>query len=139
MHHAFQGEHAMSGDNRTLDEIKADDIGQLEDLLKKAKEYWFTDVRHALQFQGEMLFKELKRHKVNVNEKMDGRMVERQLSKQKMKVENRAYPEEENKWREGIYVYKNDEIIVWISKIEAIKKSILNIYHEYRVKSTIKE
>jgi hypothetical protein len=129
----------MNDDHRTLDQIKADDIGQLEDILKQAKEHWFNDVRHAMHFQGEMLFKELRRHGVTVREGMDWRLVDRQLNAQHVRVENRDYEQEEDKWREGIYIYKHDELIAWIQKIQAVKKSILNIYPEYLVKTNVKE
>ena len=125
----------MNDDDRTLDQIKADDITQLEDLIKKAKDYWFSDIRRAMQFQGEMLFKKLDSLNVHVKEGMHPKMVEQQQNAQGVQVENRRNTEE---WRKGIYVYQHDVLVAWISQIEALKKSFLNIYHEYRVKSTVK-
>jgi len=128
----------MNDDDRTLDQIKEDDITQLGDLIKKAKEYWFSDIRKAMQFQGEMLFKKLASLKVHVTEGMDWRMVDQQRKAQGVDIENRRYQEEHDLWRNGIYVYQHGVLVAWISQVDAIKKSVINIYHEYRVKSTVK-
>ena len=128
----------MTDDDRTLDQIKADDITQLEDLIKKAKDYWFSDIRKAMQFQGEMLFKKLASLNVHVKEGMHWRMVDQQKKAQGVDVENRRYQDEQDLWRSGFYVYQHGVLVAWISQIEALKKSIINIYHEYRVKSTVK-
>ena len=128
----------MSDDDRTLDQIRADDITQLEDLIKKAKDYWFSDIRRAMQFQGEMLFKKLASLKVYVKEGIDPKFVDQQKKAQGVDIENRRYQDEQDLWRNGIYVYQHGVLVAWISQVEAIKKSVINIYHEYRVKSTVK-
>ena len=128
----------MSDDDRTLDQIKADDITQLEDLIKKAKDYWFSDIRRAMQFQGEMLFKKLASLKVHVKEGIDPKFVDQQKKAHGVDIENRRYQDEQDLWRNGIYVYQHGVLVAWISQVEAMKKSVINIYHEYRVKSTVK-
>lgn len=128
----------MSDDDRTLDQIKADDITQLEDLIKKAKDYWFSDMRRAMQFQGEMLFQKLASLKVHIKEGMHEEFADAQLKAQHVEINNRRYQDEQDLWRNGIYVYQHGVLVAWISQIEAIKKSVINIYHEYRVKSTVK-
>lgn len=129
----------MNDDDRTLDQIKEDDITQLGDLIKKAKEYWFGDVRRAMEFQGHMLFKQLDALKVHVKEGMHPSIVDAQRKAQHVDVENRAYDEEDDKWRSGFYIYQHGVLIAWISQIVPMKKSILNLYDEYRVQSTVKE
>jgi len=128
----------MSDDDRTLDQIKADDITQLEDLIKKAKDYWFSDIRRAMQFQGEMLFQKLASLKVHIKEGMHEEFADAQLKAQQVEINNRRYQDEHDLWRNGIYVYQHGVLVAWISQVEAIKKSVINIYHEYRVKSTVK-
>lgn len=128
----------MNDDNRTLDQIKADDITQLEDLIKKAKEHWFSDVRHAMEFQGKMLFKKLDELGVHVREGMHPSIVDAQLKAHHVDVENRPYEDEVDKWRSGFYIYQHGVLVAWISQIVPMKKSILNLYDEYRVKSTVK-
>lgn len=104
-------------DNRTLGEIKADDIANLEDVIhKQCKEHLFPDGTTAAEFVGQCLFTRLRKLGVKVNGRVDERFVDRMLKKHNVKVENRRYEEEEDKWREGIYIYKDNEIVGFISQ-----------------------
>jgi len=124
-------------DNRTLDEVKADDISMLEDALRDRREHWFTKPDEAMRYIGDRLFKLLKRLGVKVKKDMDWRMVDAQLGTHHVKVENRDY-EDDDEWRSGIYVYKNNELAGWISKGRRMMRSSLSVYPEYRVQITIK-
>jgi len=124
-------------DNRTLDEVKADDIGMLEDALKGKKETWFNTPDEAMRYIGDRLFKLLARLGIKVKKDMDWRMVDAQLGAHHIRVENRDY-EGDDEWRSGIYVYKNDELTGWISKGRRMMRSTLSVYPEYRVQTTIK-
>lgn len=124
-------------DNRTLDEIKADDVSMLEDALAHSKVEWFTKPDQAMQYIGDRLFKLLGRLGVKVKKGMNWRMVDAQLGAHKVRVENRDY-EDEDEWRSGIYVYKGDELAGWISKGRKMMRSSLSVYPEYRVQTTIK-
>ena len=127
----------MSTDNRTLDEINADDISMLQDALRDRKEHWFTKPDEAMHFIGDRLFKLLARLGVKVKKDMDWRLVDAQLGAHDVRVENRDY-EGDDEWRSGIYVYKDDELAGWISKGRRMMRSSLSVYPEYRVQTTIK-
>ena len=113
-------------DNRTLGEIKADDIANLEYIIhKECKERLFRNGTKAAEFVGQCLFARLRKLGVKVDERVDERFVDRMLRKCNIKVENRRYDEEEDKWREGIYVYKDNEIVGFISQPKPIKSKWL--------------
>ena len=127
----------MSDDDRTLDQIKADDISMLEDALKGKKEHWFRTPDESIRYIGDRLFKLLGRLGVKVKRDMDWRMVDAQLGAHKVRVENRDY-EDDDEWRSGIYAYKDDQLAGWISKGRKMMRSSLSVYPEYRVQTTIK-
>ena len=106
-------------DNRTLDEIKQDDIGMLGDILKNAKEYRFTTEAECMAFQGDCLFKTLGKLGLPMNEKMDQKMVDRIIKTKGIRVERRRYTDEIDLERTGFYVYKEhengDEMVTFIS------------------------
>ena len=104
-------------DNRTLGEIKADDIANLEHVIhKQCKEHLFASGTAAAEFVSKCLFKRLRKLGVKVNGQIDQRFVDAMLEKHNVKVENRRYEEEQDKWREGIYIYKDGEIVGFISQ-----------------------
>lgn len=83
-------------DNRILDEVKADDIAMLEQLIKKTKEYYFYNTKEAIAFIHKALFGTLEKHGVIVNEKVHPKMVDRLLKTNNLTVENRSYTNEED-------------------------------------------
>lgn len=107
-------------DNRTLDEIKQDDIGMLGDILKNAKEYRFTTEAECMAFQGDALFKTLGKLGLPMNDKMNEKMVDRILKTKGIRVERRRYDDEIDPERAGFYVYKEhengDEMVAFISE-----------------------
>lgn len=106
-------------DNRTLDEIKQDDIGMLGDILKNAKEYRFTTEAECMAFQGDCLFKTLGKLGLPITEKMHQGMVDRIIKTKGIRVERRRYTDEIDLERTGFYVYKEhengDEMAAFIS------------------------
>lgn len=122
-------------DNRTLDEVKSNDIDMLEQLIKKAKDYYFYNMKEAIAFTHKALFSTLAKHGVIVNERMHGKMVDRLLNNNNVRVESRNYDKQEDEWRSGIYVYKTDtgEMLAFISGITQKKSNIFtSIFHSAR-------
>lgn len=104
-------------DNRTLGEIKAADVENLEYIIQKqCKEYLFDSGTKAAEFVGKCLFKRLRKLGVKVDGQIDDRFVDAMLKKHNVKVENRRYDQEDEKWKDGIYVYKDGEIVGFISQ-----------------------
>jgi len=106
-------------DNRTLDEIKQDDIGMLGDILKNAKEYRFTSEAECMAFLGDCVFKTLAKLGLEMNDNMNAKMVERILKTKGIRIERRRYTDEIDLERTGFYVYKEhengDEMVTFIS------------------------
>ena len=133
----------MMTDNRTLNEIRHDDIDMLEQLIKKAKEYYFYNIKEAFAFIHKALFGTLAKHGVKVDENVHHKIVDRMLKNNNVRVENRNYQTEEDGWRSGLYVYKTDsgELLAFISN-PRIKKSniITSILHSarYIVKTNVR-
>ena len=130
-------------DNRTLDEVKADDIDMLGQLIKKSKEYYFQNTREAMAFIHKALFDTLAKHGIIVNERVHPKMVDRLLKNNNLMVENRPYTNEEDVWRSGLYLYKTDtlELLAFISDITVKKGSIIKYaLHSprYVVRSSVK-
>ncbi len=123
-------------DNRTLDEIKQDDIGMLEDLLKNSKEYWFNDEIKCRNFVGKCLFGILEKCGVKINEKMNPKMVDRLLETHDVKVENRTY-DAPDEWKSGQYVYKKDQIAGFVSLPCLKKRSYLSLSPSLMVRTNV--
>ena len=128
-------------DNRTLGEIKADDIANLEHVIhKQCKEHLFASGTAAAEFVGHCLFKRLRKLGVKVNERIDERFVDAMLRKNNVKVENRRYTDEEDKWREGIYIYKDGEIVGFISQPTHVRSegNVFQLSPQVSVKTNIR-
>jgi len=133
----------MTTDTRTLDEVKADDIDMLGQLIKKSKEYYFYNVKEAMAFIHKALFSTLEKHGVTVNEKVHPKMIDRLLKNNNLRIENRPYTNQEDLWKSGLYLYKTDtfELIAFISDVTIKKSSIITtVLHSprYVVRSSVK-
>jgi len=128
-------------DNRTLGEIKAADVENLEYIIQKqCKEHLFPNGTTAAEFVSKCLFKRLRKLGVKVNGQIDERFVEAMLEKHNVKVENRRYEEEQDKWREGIYIYKDGEIVGFISQPTHVRSegNVFLMTPQVSVKTNIK-
>jgi len=133
-----------ASDHRTLADMKRDDIDALKALLsRKQYEHWFPSAEKALQFIGIALFLFLdKRLKIKVKPNMVAnpgahKFLDKLMRKNGVKVENRAYDEQEDTWRNGLYVYKNEELVAFIGHGHRTFRSHLSINPEYRVITTV--
>jgi len=128
----------------TIGEMKAYDIDNLEHVLKQAEEHRFSSHAEATGFVHACLFTTLEKLGVIVNERIDPALVDKMLNDHHVKVESRRYDEEEDKWREGIYIYKTDEddiereIVGFISAIRSKESSVLVAPEVFTVRTNSK-
>jgi len=127
-----------ASDHRTLDKIAEDDMEMLEHALKNTTTHWFNTPAEAMHFQGAKMFGLLRRLGIKVNQKMDGKMVDRMMKVKDVKVEQRKYDEELTAWRSGTYIYQGKELVGWISRGTRMFRSPLSIHFEWRVQTNIK-
>jgi len=114
-------------DNRTLDEIKADDIDQLEQVVKVSQRFEFLDRRQAYKFQGVCVQVALKNLGVEITKNINAKFVDKQMTDRGVKCEQRRYHEEENVWRTGLYIYKKGELAFYVSNVKQNNPSPFSI------------
>ena len=105
-------------DNRTIDEVKADDIDQLEQVVKVAQRFEFLDRKQAYKFQGICVQVALKNLGVEITKNVNPKFVDKQLADRGVKIEQRRYHGEDDVWRTGLYVYKGDELAFYVSNVK---------------------
>lgn len=102
-------------DDRTLDELESDDKQQLERCWHKAKAYHFAKGNQAKAFMGESVRAVLARMGIDLRQNREGDALDREMKERRVKIEHRIdYPAHES-WRRGLYIYKDDELAVFIS------------------------
>jgi len=122
-------------DNRTLDEVKADDIDQLNQAHKQSERYEFFDRKQAYSFQGVCVQAALKNlgvlfplAGVGITRNINTRFVDKQLKDKGIVCEQRRYHDEDDVWRTGLYVYKEDgELAFFISNVKGNNPSPFSI------------
>ncbi|MCK4786887.1 MAG: hypothetical protein KAV87_24230 [Desulfobacteraceae bacterium] len=121
-------------DNRTLDEVKADDIDQLEQVVKSAQlfEFWGRDPKRAREkaykFQGACVQVALKNLGVEISRNINPKFVDKQLADKGIKCEMRRYHEENDVWRTGLFIYKKDgELAFYVSNVKRNNPSPFSI------------
>lgn len=116
-------------DKRTLGEIADDDKGMFDDVIKNAKKYNFgQDVAKAKAFIGACLDKSLKRCGLTASPHMKPKMVDMLMKRCKIKIESRSkYKDPKDAWKNGIYVYKGDQLAAFISQIFVYRPHYLKI------------
>ena len=112
-----------------LDEMEQHDIENLEYVLKKSKVNNFMNPIQAEVFVKDSLTSILNRCGCFIDRNTPPEEAERQLRETGVKVENRKY-DGEDRWRSGIYVYKEDEIAGFISVLSMTQLGV------YKVRST---
>lgn len=108
------------GDLRRLDE---DNFQHLEE--RECREYQFDTPDKAKHFMGRCFDTAMKKCGVKVAPGMPGKMIERLMEINNVKVENRKYPEDELIYVDGIYIYKNREIAYFISVPHIPKENMI--------------
>jgi len=102
-------------DDRILEDVEADDKKMLENCWDRAKGHYFSHLKGAKYFMGETLNGVLAKLGVPLSIHGDPDEIDKKMAENRVKVEHRVdYPNDEA-WRRGIYVYKNDELAAFIS------------------------
>jgi len=115
-------------DNRTLDEVKADDIDQLAQAHKASQRYEFFDRKQAYKFQGVCVQVALKNLGVEISRNINPKFVDKQMADKGVTCEQRRYHDEDDMWRTGLYVYKKDgELAFFISNVKKNNPSPFSI------------
>lgn len=128
-------------DNRTLDEIKADDIDQLEQAYKESQRFEFFNRPQAYKFQGVCVQVALKNLGVEISKNVNPKFVDKQIKDKGVTVEQRRYHEEDDVWRTGLYVYRKDgELAFFVSNVKENKPSPFAIdrTHKWGVSTNVK-
>ena len=118
--------HENKGD--TLADLKAKDIDNWQHLMnEKGERFFFPDMQLAFGAYGEFLRQAIirvcgidMRRIINKAKNPDqaGHLMDRELNKHGVKVEERNYKNEEDINRSGLYIYKNNEIAAFVGKIK---------------------
>ena len=127
-------------DNRTLDEVRADDIDQLEQAHKKAECHEFFERRPAYSFQGTCVQVALKNLGVTISRNINPKFVDKQMKNQGVTVEKRRYHDEDDVWRTGLYIYKKDgELAFFVSNVKEHKPGpfAINRVHKWAVLTNV--
>jgi len=109
----------------TLKDLKDRDIDNLQYLLKNKQIHVFKTSALATIAVGEMLHAAVLRAGLDLTALMGlaetsdeaGEMVDEAMRGVGLRIETRPYTNEEDKWRSGIYVYKNNEILAFIGAV----------------------
>lgn len=136
----------MKKDNRTLDEIRQDDIDKFEQARKNAKFYdHFKTRKHAENFQRRCVDTALKRMGLPDSMKLDEKRLDRFFQTSGVRIENRTYPHDRDFWRRGIYIYKTDPENVTRSimgkpvKVKGTLGKIVNMFSKWLGKEGAEE
>jgi len=102
-------------DDRTLDEMATTDAEMLERCYKQSDSFDFRSVRECQRFIAECMKATLSKFGVDLSAGADPNEVDAAMKKNGVKVEHRTkYPPAEA-WKAGIYIYKNSELVAFIS------------------------
>jgi len=109
----------------TLGDLKSRDIDNLQFLLDKKQTHVYRSATEAYVAVGEMVRQAALRGGLDLKALMDmsinsddgGDMVDEAMEQTGVRIETRNYKDPIDKWREGIYVYKNNEILAFIGAV----------------------
>ncbi|MHC4417212.1 MAG: hypothetical protein ACYSU6_01355 [Planctomycetota bacterium] len=104
-------------DDMTLSEMAENDAYMVEERIKGASSYFFISMSQALKFVHACMKKTLDRLGVKVRPDSEPRFVDRMLKNRKVQVEHRNKYKGVDGWRNGIYIYKDGELIAFISTV----------------------
>lgn len=103
------------------DEKEATNLQYL--ILKKAKTFTFSGTgvdevaRIARQFQAKMLLSAINRVGCDINMRLPNQALDELLQRGGAKIENRQFYSGTDSWRNGFYVFRNDEVAFFISSV----------------------
>jgi len=109
----------------TLGDLKNRDIDNLQFLLDNKQTSVYKSATDAYVAVGEMVRQAALRGGLDLKALMDmsinsddgGDMVDEAMEQTGVRIETRNYKDPIDKWREGIYVYKNNEILAFIGAV----------------------
>ena len=110
-------------DSMTLDDIGEYDLYMHHEAIKDANIHRFDGISKsaaakAQKFIGHCVNATMDRLGVKITQGMPAKMIDRIMEVNGVKVEHRdKYRAEENVWRNGIYIYKDDVLVAFISNI----------------------
>jgi hypothetical protein len=115
----------VSQDKLTLDEIADNDLEMVKDAITNANKYPFgRDIRKAKLFIRHCLNCTLKHLGITVTvpknqfaKKRYEKILDEQMAKARVKIENRKKYAGNDVWRNGIYIYKDDVLVSFISNV----------------------
>jgi hypothetical protein len=116
-------------DKMTLDEIQDNDLEMVKYAVKNANKHQLRNQRQAAQFVKHCLDITLKRLGVHVNPPRGqleraryAKILDQQMEEKKVRIENRNKYTDNESWRNGIYIFKNDELTTFISDILTVRR-----------------
>ena len=113
----------------TLEEMGEHDIENLTYVMKETEEHSFANPVVAEAFVKESLTSILNKCGVAIDANSDADEADTLMSNANVKVEKRRY-QDEDMWRSGLYVYKDNEIAGFVS---LLKRTSLGFF---KVRST---
>jgi hypothetical protein len=133
--------------NWHLDEIQAHDDDNLRTLINSAKDHYFEYVTEITEFSGLCLNAALNKHGIDlaVAEQMSkdkesysdvGAAIDKLLNEKHVRVEPRMHYEGLDRWKCGIYIYKDNEIADWISAPIHLD-NIIESKYRYTLRTTV--
>ena len=108
-------------DNMTLDEIASYDLEMTKDAIKNANKISFHDNRSAQLFVMACIKATLRSLGLPDFEKTPVEDLDRLQAERNIKIEHRKRYRGEDEWRSGIYIYKDDVLVSFISEVQAPK------------------
>jgi len=114
-------------DSMTLGEIGKNDLAMAEDAVDSAKQYKFgNNLAKAMRFMAACVDASLHYCGVHVPLIADSvaeraNALDRQMNTKGVKVERRKHHKGGEGWRNGIYIYKDDVVVAFISEPVAVR------------------
>ena len=109
--------------NMTLDEVAANDAEMVADIIKHSKRYAFHTQDKAAAFVMACIGAALQYLGVPVSHGMDERFLDRIQETKQIRIETRERYEGAEDWKNGLYIYKKDILVAFISAIIAPVKT----------------
>jgi hypothetical protein len=108
--------------NMTLDEAALNDAEMFKDTIKNAKRYTFTDPKVAIKFVGACIGGTLEYVGIPASYNIPPKMLDRIQKTKGIVIEHRTNHSGDDIWKNGIYIFKKDLLVVFVSDIFAPKE-----------------